>query len=64
MSVVNNGGKMSGNAKNHCRLLITPIHLTELSMTCFRNPIESRSTRQINEHNQKSLPPAESDSAI
>ena len=37
MSVANNGGNMSGNAKQHCTFvsLITPRHLTELSMTCF-----------------------------
>ena len=37
MSVANNGGKMSGNAKKNCTFvsLITPGHLTELSMTCF-----------------------------
>ena len=56
MSVANNGGKMSGNSKKHCTFvsLITPRYLTELS----------RSTRQRNKHNQKSLPPAESHSAI
>ena len=66
MSVANNDGKMSVNAKKHCTFvsLITPRHLTELSMTCFRNPIESRSTRQGNKHNQKSLPPTKSHCAI
>ena len=40
MSVANNGGKMSGNAKKHCVFvsLITPRHLTELKLKYRKYP--------------------------